>query len=256
MANNHDLKTEPNGPMVYEIRVQGHLGHQWADWFGGVTITLEDNGNTLLTVSVADQAALHGLLKKVRDLGTPLISVSRVEPSPPVTLYTNQADVPEINKTRQYHSKKKQRVNIHKGTAEMKDKKMILSTLWIFAMLNYLYCDVMSLMDPGFLKQYLNGNVGGIQLTSGFFLGAAILMEIPTAMVLLSRVLRHGANRLANIIAGAIMTIIQFSSLFFGSSPTIYYIFFSVIEIVCTAFIVWYAWKWTSPEGSLDKEIK
>ncbi|MCX6065431.1 MAG: hypothetical protein NT121_06715 [Chloroflexi bacterium] len=64
--------------MVYEIRLKGHLGRQWADWFEGLTITLEEDGNTLLTGLVLDQAALHGLLKKVRDLGMPLISVNRV----------------------------------------------------------------------------------------------------------------------------------------------------------------------------------
>ncbi len=68
--------------MVYQIRIEGHLGCQWTDWFGGLTITLEDNGNTLLTGPVVDQAALHGLLKKVRDLGMPLVSVIRVEPGP------------------------------------------------------------------------------------------------------------------------------------------------------------------------------
>ena len=64
---------------VYEIRIQGHLGPQWADWFEGLTISLEDNGNTLLTGPVSDQAALHGLLKKVRDLGLPLVSVNPVQ---------------------------------------------------------------------------------------------------------------------------------------------------------------------------------
>ena len=66
--------------MVYQIRIKGHLGSQWTDWFEGLTITLEDNGDTLLTGPVVDQAALHGLLKKVRDLGMPLVSVSPVEP--------------------------------------------------------------------------------------------------------------------------------------------------------------------------------
>jgi hypothetical protein len=126
------------------------------------------------------------------------------------------------------------------------DMKVKLSTLWIFVMLNYLYCDIMGVMDPEILKQYLTGNVGGIHITQGFLLGAAILMEIPIAMVFLSRILKQGANRLANIIAGTIMTAVQFSSLFFGSSPTFYYIFFSVIEISCTSLIVWNAWKWRS----------
>jgi hypothetical protein len=66
--------------MVYQIRLEGHLGPQWADWFGGLSITVEDNGDTLLTGPVVDQAALHGLLRKVRDLGIPLISTIRVNP--------------------------------------------------------------------------------------------------------------------------------------------------------------------------------
>jgi hypothetical protein len=66
----------------YEIRLKGHLDERWADWFEGLTITLEEGGDTLLTGPVIDQAALHGLLKKVRDLGMPLVSVSPVEPLP------------------------------------------------------------------------------------------------------------------------------------------------------------------------------
>ena len=75
-------------PGLYEIRIKGHLDDRWADWFEGLTITLEDNGDTLLTGPVVDQAALHGLLRKVRDLGIPLLSVNRVEPG--------QADAPEV----------------------------------------------------------------------------------------------------------------------------------------------------------------
>jgi hypothetical protein len=66
-------------PGIYEIRIKGHLDDKWADRFEGLTITLEDNGDTLLTGPVIDQAALHGLLKKVRDLGMPLLSVCPVE---------------------------------------------------------------------------------------------------------------------------------------------------------------------------------
>jgi len=66
--------------MIYQIRIKGHLGHQWTEWFEELTITLEEDGDTLLTGPVVDQAALHGLLKKVRDLGMPLLSVNRVEP--------------------------------------------------------------------------------------------------------------------------------------------------------------------------------
>ena len=66
--------------MIYQIRIKGHLSHQWADWFEGLTITLEDNGVTLLRGLVVDQAALYGLLRKVRDLGMPLLSVNRAYP--------------------------------------------------------------------------------------------------------------------------------------------------------------------------------
>jgi hypothetical protein len=80
MSNELEPKTNSDQPAVYQIRVKGHLGHEWADWFEGLTITLEEDGDTLLTGPVVDQAALHGLLKKVRDLGMPLVSVSPVEP--------------------------------------------------------------------------------------------------------------------------------------------------------------------------------
>ena len=78
MSYTLDPKTDPGQPMLYQIRVKGHLGRQWTDWFGGLTVTLEDNGETLLTGPVVDQAALHGLIKKVRDLGMPLVSVFRI----------------------------------------------------------------------------------------------------------------------------------------------------------------------------------
>jgi hypothetical protein len=88
MSNELDPKKKPSQPVIYQIRIKGHLGHQWTRWFEGMTITLEEDGDTLLTGPVVDQAALHGLLKKVRDLGMPLVSVSPVEPG--------QADTPDV----------------------------------------------------------------------------------------------------------------------------------------------------------------
>ena len=83
--------------MIYQIRIKGHLGHLWTDWFEGFIITLEEDGDTLITGPVADQAALHGLLKKVRDLGLPLVSVCPVEPGSldQARDKPNQADAPD-----------------------------------------------------------------------------------------------------------------------------------------------------------------
>ncbi len=86
--NNLNSETDPGQPQVYQIRINGHLGSQWTEWFGGLTITLEDDGDTLLTGPVIDQAALYGLIKKVRDLGMPLVSVNRVK--------AGQADTSEV----------------------------------------------------------------------------------------------------------------------------------------------------------------
>lgn len=125
-------------------------------------------------------------------------------------------------------------------TKERIDPKVLLSTLWLFAMLTYTYGDVVTLMDP--VKH------GSIELTEGFLLFGSILMMIPISMVLLSRVLKYRANRWANIIAGAFMTVFLTVTLFVAV-PTTYYAFFSAIEIACTLFIAGFAWKWRNPEA-------
>jgi hypothetical protein len=89
MSNSHESTAEYPEPARYEIRIKGHLDERWAEWFDGLTITRDANGETVLTGSVVDQAALHGLLRKVRDLGLPLLSVIRVEPK--------QTDTPNDN---------------------------------------------------------------------------------------------------------------------------------------------------------------
>jgi hypothetical protein len=78
MSNEHSPE-RVGQPMVYQIRLKGHLGGQWTTWFEGLTLALEDNGETLLTGPVVDQAALYGLLRKVRDLGLPLVEVIQVK---------------------------------------------------------------------------------------------------------------------------------------------------------------------------------
>ena len=124
----------------------------------------------------------------------------------------------------------------------MKDRKVILSTLWIFALFNYIYADVFSLFfNPEALGETMT-------MTEGSVLGFAVLMETSIAMVLLSRVLKYRANRWANIIIGIINTAVVAWTLS-GETPAPFYIFFASIEIACTLFIVWYAWKWRKQEG-------
>ena len=80
MSNILNPETDPSQPIMYQIRIKGHLDRRWRDWFEGMSISLENNGDTLITGPVADQSALHGLVKKVRDLGLPLISANRIDP--------------------------------------------------------------------------------------------------------------------------------------------------------------------------------
>jgi hypothetical protein len=126
------------------------------------------------------------------------------------------------------------------GTA-VKDRKVILSTLWIFAMFNYLYADVFSVyFNPGAQEEALT--------FAPFAVVFAVLMETAIAMVLLSRVLKYAANRWANIVVAVLHTASVAWSLF-GETPEPFYVFFAAIEIACTLFIIWYAWTWRNPEG-------
>ena len=132
-------------------------------------------------------------------------------------------------------------MNKNMKTTVMKDKKVILSTLWIFALLNYIYADIFNIVfNP-------ETQAEATTMPQGAVFGFAILMETGIAMVLLSRVLNYRANRLANIIAGIINTALVGWTLF-GANPS-FYIFFASIEIACTLFIVWYAWRWRKQEA-------
>jgi hypothetical protein len=119
-------------------------------------------------------------------------------------------------------------------------QQRLLSGLWAFATLNYLYCDVIGLMDSKMLKQYSEGVVDGVTINENFLLGATILMQVPLSMVFLSTALPPRASRIANIAAGALMTTVQTATLFIGE-PTKYYLFSSAVEIATTSFITGYA---------------
>jgi len=128
----------------------------------------------------------------------------------------------------------------------MEDIRVRLSALWLFATLNYIYADVFFCIDV------LGSGKGGpvvLHFSPGAWLGIAILMEIPIAMILLSRILKPGTNRWANIVAGLIETAAVLLTSFIlpafhltGTSS--YYLFFGALEVACTSMIVWYAWRW------------
>lgn len=128
------------------------------------------------------------------------------------------------------------------------DRKIMLSWLWVFVMFNYAYADILTLMDSSVLKELVTGSASGLQISQEFLFAGAILMEIPIAMIVLSRILEYKANRIANIIAGIIKTIAVAASMFVGT-PASYYLFFGIIEIATTSFIVWYAWTWPKQES-------
>jgi len=123
------------------------------------------------------------------------------------------------------------------------DKKVLLSTLWIFLTVNFIFCDVFTLMHSEDLRNLLDGSVDGMQITQAFLLGFAIMMEIPMLMILLSRLLTPTPNRILNLVFGILLAIIQTWSLTVGDI-TMHYAFFSVVEIVTCISIVWVAWNW------------
>ena len=130
-----------------------------------------------------------------------------------------------------------------KTTTEMEDMKAKLSILWVIVMFNMLTVDILSLYIPGVLEDM--AELGGETEVSRFMLVAAILMEIPIAMIFLSRVLKYRVNRWANIIAGVITIVFVVG----GGSAYPHYIFLGAIEVACMLLIIWLAWQWPNSEG-------
>ena len=216
-------------PHRIQFRVKGQLDEQWSTWFEGFSIEPQDHGDTLITGVVSDQAELFGIMKKFRDLGIELISFNPIE-------------------SRWTYKIQENKMNATNGIPFLEERKALFSVLWIYLSLNYIYCDHLALMEPGILTGLIEGRIGSIQLNTQFLLGAAFLMQIPFVMIVLSRILKFRANRWANILAGAIMAIVQISTMWMGSAPSPTYLFYSVIEIACNLLIVWLAWNWRNPE--------
>jgi hypothetical protein len=124
-----------------------------------------------------------------------------------------------------------------------RDTKVLLSTLWIVVMINMLTADILSLFIPGIFDEML-AFAGGTPIPV-LMLGSAVIMELSIAMIFLSRVLRHAVNRWANIVVG----ILTMAFVVFGGSSYPHYVFLATVEVVCLLAIIWYAWKWSTPEG-------
>lgn len=131
-------------------------------------------------------------------------------------------------------------------TAKM-DMQVKLSTLWIVVLFNMIFADIVGFMNPGALEKMMTGAVG-FEITQELLLVFAILLEIPIAMILLSRVLSHSANRLANIVASVITIVFVVGA----GSAYLSYMFFATVEVVCLLLIVWNAWQWRDPLPSVQ----
>jgi len=127
--------------------------------------------------------------------------------------------------------------------------RILLILLWLFYTVNFMYCDTLTKLELGVLKEIMTGFTAGgtVKITAGFLLGTAIMFEIPFLMIVLSWILKYRANRWANIIAGTLFIVAQIGSLFLGV-PSPMYIFYSTIEIAALLLIVWNALKWHTPE--------
>lgn len=128
--------------------------------------------------------------------------------------------------------------------------KILLIVLWVFYTVNFMYCDTLIKLEPGVLQEIMSGYTGGgtVKLSAEFVLGTAIMFELPFLMIVLSWVLKSRLNRWANIVAAALLVVVQIGSMFLGV-PSPMYIFYSIVEIAALLLIIWNAWKWTNPEG-------
>jgi hypothetical protein len=140
-------------------------------------------------------------------------------------------------------------MNTNSRTAKM-DTRILLILLWVFYSVNFMYADTLSKLEPGVLTGIMSGYVadGTVKITDGFLLGTAIMFEIPFLMIVLSWVLKVGANRWVNIIAGTLFIVAQISSLSMGV-PSLAYIFYSIVEIAALLLIIWFALKWRNVQA-------
>jgi len=204
---------------VYEIRLKGNLDAQWVTWFDGLEITEDENGETLLSGPVTDQAALYGLLRKVRDLGMPLVSVIQIQ---------------------SIHSEKGEKMNISTTSAKRIDTKVLISSLWTVVMINMLKADILSLNIPGAAEEVARTSASAGASIPQLMLAGAVMGQLGIAMIILSRVLKYSLNRWVNIA----VSIITIAYIWGGMSSYPHYIFIATVETLCLLLIIGFAWTW------------
>ena len=221
----------------YEIRIEGHLDAQWQDWFDNLSIIREEDGITLLSGSVPDQPALYGILRRIRDLGLPLVSVRQLKDA------SNQ----QILKT--------QRIELMNANLKLDKKvpqnaledtklnvKLKLAALWASFMFLYIYVDYFALYMPSKIENILKGKVFVFDITQGFIMIALGLSTIPMLMIFLSVVLPAKVNRWTNIIVAFVH--IPYMLFNLTGVAWMHMYFAAAVEVVLLLLVIRYAWKW------------
>lgn len=121
---------------------------------------------------------------------------------------------------------------------------MLMSKIWVFISLSYIYCDVLSNMEKSVLRMLLEGNIAGIPMTQGFLLSAGLSLQIPFLMVILATILPYRANRITSMAAAILMIIYQVVSFFIGSGNPLHYMYFSAVEILGSVAVIVLAIRW------------
>jgi hypothetical protein len=219
---------------TYELRVKGHLGDRWSHDLGGLAVRQQQDGTTVLTGSIVDQAALHGVIIRIRDLGLPLLSVRRIDTSGDRNVFHEEG----IMKTGRGASRALEDVKV--------DVKLKLAALWASVMFLYIYVDYFGFFKPEFIEDILVGRVWQFDVTQAFLLGALASVTIPALMIFLSVGLPAKANRWTNIVVAAIY--IPFSLFNLAGEAWAFMVFGAAVEVVLLVLIIGYAWKWPGIE--------
>jgi hypothetical protein len=216
---------------LYKIRIDGQLDDGWQGWFDGMSITLEEDGTTLLSGPVPDQPALYGLLRKVRDLGLPLVSVNQI---------TATLSQQIINK------KRNTKMNKNSITIEMEyikvSLKLKLVALWTSLMFLVIYLDYFHLYMPGKIEEILAGKMFVFDITQVSLLAGLATITIPALMISLSATLPDKANRWTNIIVAVIY--LPFVLFNLAGAHWAHMLFGAAVQVILLLLITGYAWKW------------